>query len=188
MALKVSRSFHPGIIGSLAFLILTSLFVAMGMLQTKRAQEKSEIEQQHQTTNIVSFNQALTSNHRFARIDVSGHYDTDRHILLDNKIWLGRGGVHVFTPFHTLDGATILVNRGWLPLPADRKSLPEIPTPEHETVLRGILNIFPVPGRMLGAADKIQSDRWPQLVTYMNHDNIATSLNMPLENWIVQLS
>jgi len=188
MRLKVSRSFQPGIAGSLALLALASLFVSMGWWQTKRAAEKSAIEQQHQTANIVSFNQALTGGHRFAQIDVSGHYDVDRHILLDNKIWHGRGGVHVFTPFHTLDGTTILVNRGWLPLAADRKSFPEIPTPEHDTVLRGMLNIFPVPGRILGAADKMQTDNWPQLVTYLNHDDVAESLNLPLENWVIQLS
>ena len=169
-------------------LALTGLFVSMGLWQTNRAAEKSEIEQQHSSASIVSFQRALTGGHRFARIDVSGHYDPERHILLDNQIWNGRGGVHVFTPFHTLDGTTILVNRGWLPLAPDRRSLPSIPTPQHETVLKGILNTFPVPGRILGAADKLYANQWPQLVTYLNYKDIAQSLNLPVEKWVVQLS
>ncbi len=168
--------------------MLVSLFVAMGMWQTKRAAEKSNTEQQYQSATIVSFQRALGEEYRFAHIDVSGHYDPERHILLDNQIWQARGGVHVFTPFKTLEGTTILVNRGWLPLPADRQSMPAIPTPHHETVLRGTLNIFPVPGRILGSADKMQSHQWPQLVTYLNHDDIAVALDTALESWVVQLS
>jgi len=188
MAIKVSGSFKPGVAGTLTMLLLASLFVAMGVWQTNRAAEKSATEAQHKAATIISFRQALNDQRRFAQIDVSGHYDTERHILLDNQIWQGRGGVHVFTPFYTLDGITILVNRGWLPLAADRQSLPTIPTPQHETVLRGILNILPVPGRILGPADKMHADRWPQLVTYLNQQDIAESLDEPLENWIVQLS
>jgi len=188
MAHKVSTSFQPGFAGSILFFVLVSLFVAMGMWQTKRATEKSETEQQHQSATIVTFQQALGDEYRFAHIDVSGHYDPQRHILLDNQIFQGRGGVHVFTPFKTLDGITILVNRGWLPLAADRQSMPDIATPQHEIVLRGTLNIFPVPGRILGSADKMQAHQWPQLVTYLNQEDITVALDTPLENWVVQLA
>jgi len=188
MTANVSRTFRPGIAGTILLAVLASVFITMGVWQTKRASEKSDTEQQHQAATIVSFQQALGEENRFARIDVSGYYDPQRHILLDNQIWQGRGGVHVFTPFRTLDGTSILVNRGWLPLAADRKSMPAIETPHHETVLRGILNTFPVPGRVLGSADKIESHQWPQLVTYLNHDDIEGALATPLENWVVQLA
>ncbi len=136
----------------------------------------------------LSLKTALTRDERFARIDVSGHYDPVRHILLDNQVWKGRAGVHVFTPFYTLDGTAILVNRGWLPLAADRQTMPDIPTPQHETVLRGMLNTLPVPGRILGQADKMNQNHWPQLVTYLNLENIVESLDVSLENRIIQLS
>jgi len=164
------------------------MFASLGMWQTRRAAEKALTEQQFQLATTVSFESALAGRQRFARINVSGHYDPVRHILLDNQVWKGRAGVHVFTPFFTLDETVILVNRGWLPLVADRQTMPAIPTPQYETVLRGMLNTLPVPGRMLGRADKLEQDQWPQLVTYMNLDNIAASLDAPLENWVVQLS
>ncbi len=188
MTLKVSSSFRPSISATVALFTLTTLFVNLGMWQAKRATEKEQTELQHQMASRVSFTTALARDERFARIDISGHYDPVRHILLDNQVWKGRAGVHVFTPFYTLDGTAILVNRGWLPLAADRQTMPEIPTPQHETVLRGMLNIFPVPGRILGQADKMNQNQWPQLVTYLNLENIVESLDVPLENRIIQLS
>jgi len=75
-----------------------------------------------------------------------------------------------------------------LPLAADRRHMPVIATPQNQTVLRGILNIFPVPGRMLGPADKLEATDWPQLVTYLNPADASTALGTPLAKWVVQLS
>ena len=130
----------------------------------------------------------MAQNSRFSRIEVSGHYDSSRHFLLDNQILRGRGGVHVFTPFYTIGGSAILVNRGWLPLASDRTIRPEVPTPQHQIVLKGMLNTIPVPGRVLGPADQLVKDQWPQLITYLNLADISGSLERPLENWILQLS
>jgi len=85
-----------------ALFVLTTLFVTLGMWQEKRAAEKEQTELQHQMASRVSFATALARDERFARIDVSGHYDPVRHILLDNQVWKGRAGVHVFTPFYTV--------------------------------------------------------------------------------------
>lgn len=166
---------------------LAIAFANLGAWQSKRAGEKAEIEHQFETAGSLPLDQALVRQERFAHIDVSGYYDTTRHILWDNQIWHGRAGVYVFTPFHTLDDTTVLVNRGWLPLPADRQSLPDIPTPQYKTVLRGLLNTLPRPGRILGEADILQRDQWPQLVTYLNHADIEAALGTPIPALIVQL-
>lgn len=168
--------------------MLATLFVNLGLWQAQRAVEKEQTELQHRQASRYTLDAALAADERFAHIDVSGHYDPVRHILLDNQVWKGRAGVYVFTPFYTLDGTVILVNRGWLPLAADRQLMPDIPTPQHETVLRGMLNTLPVPGRMLGQADEMSRDQWPQLVTYLNHENITEALDVSLESWIIQLS
>ena len=188
MTLEVFRSFRPSIAGTVGMLLAVTLFANLGLWQAKRAAEKAALEQQHRTAPNVALEMALSAGERFARVDVSGHYDPARHILLDNQIWNGRAGVHVLTPFYTLDGTAILVNRGWLPLAADRQTMPDVQTPQHETVVRGILNTMPVPGRMLGQPDKMKRGQWPQLVTYLDLNNIAESLDTPLENWVIQLS
>jgi surfeit locus 1 family protein len=188
MAPPVIKSFRPSVPGTLVLFLLAILFATLGMWQSKRGAEKVEIEQQFENAGVLQLEEAMANRSRFSRIDVSGHYDTSRHILLDNQVWQGRAGIHVFTPFYTVEGTTIMVNRGWLPLSADRKVMPDIPTPQHETALRGILNIFPVPGRTLGPADELQTDKWPQLVTYLDRADISVSLESPLAEWIVQLS
>ncbi len=188
MLLKVFKSFRPSRMATLALFLLACLFATLGTWQEKRALEKMAIEQQHETARPLPLESAIAGNRRFSSIDVSGHYDTHRHILLDNQILQGRAGVHVFTPFFTTRGMALLVNRGWLPLAPDRKALPEIPTPQHEVVLRGMLNTLPVPGRILGSTDQLGQEQWPQLVTYLNLGDISASLGIPLENWVIQLS
>jgi len=187
MSTKVSSFFKPSMTATIALFLLATLFTNLGGWQTQRAAEKTATQQQFDTAKPLLLEQAIAQKSRFAHIDVGGRYDTKRHILLDNQVWHGRAGVHVFTPFYSNEGTVILVNRGWLPLSADR-GLPEIPTPPNQTVLRGILNIFPVPGRILGPADKLDTDQWPQLVTYLNPADIAAALDTPLATWIVQLS
>jgi len=188
MVSKGIKSFRPSRSATLVLFLLALLFATLGTWQEIRAREKLITEQQHQLALPLSLKTAIAQGSRFSRIDVNGHYDTSRHILLDNQVWHGRGGVYVFTPFYTTGGTTLLVNRGWLPLSADRKTMPEIPTPQHEIALKGMLNTLPVPGRMLGSADRLRQDQWPQLVTYLNLADISVSLGMPLENWIIQLS
>ncbi|MGA9573386.1 MAG: SURF1 family protein [Lysobacterales bacterium] len=185
---KLFKSFRPPRAATLTLFLLACVFATLGTWQQKRALEKKEIELQHQVAGPLSLEKAIAQNSRFSTVNASGHYDVDRHVLLDNQVWQGRPGVYVFTPFYTTKGATILVNRGWLPLAADRKSLPMIPTPQNQVILKGILNTPPVPGRMLGAADQLDQDNWPQLVTYLNLKDISESMGTPLETWVVQLS
>ena len=188
MSSKVSRFFKPSLIATAMLFLLAVLFAKLGMWQAQRGVEKAVIEQQFATAMPLLLEDAINRQSRFAQIDVSGHYDNERHILLDNQVWRGQAGVHVFTPFYTNSGTVILVNRGWLPLAANRKDMPMIPTPKNETVLRGMLNIYPVPGRMLGPPDELNHTSWPQLVTYLNPADTSAALDTPLADWIVQLS
>jgi surfeit locus 1 family protein len=188
MTFKVFKSFRPTKLATLVLFLLAFNFATLGSWQAKRAVDKKATEQQHLTATNLSLENALAKDSRFARIEVSGHYDPDRHFLLDNQIWQGRVGVYVFTPFRTVGGINLLVNRGWVPLAPDRKTMPEIATPRHEVVLRGMLNTAPVPGRILGSADKLKPVLRPQLVTYLNLADISGSLEIPLENRIIQLS
>lgn len=188
MLLKVFKSFRPRKLTTLVLVLLACLFALLGTWQEKRAVEKAALEQQHRAAGALPLKTAMEQQSRFASIDVNGRYDTSRHILLDNQIWKGRAGVYVFTPFYTTGDKVILVNRGWLPLAPDRKTLPEIPTPQHEIILKGMLNTLPVPGRILGSADQLQQEQWPQLVTYLNLSDISGSLGVTLEDWVIQLS
>lgn len=67
----------------------------------------------------------------WARAVVTGHYVPQYTALLRNRPIESTPSVHVLVPFVTEDGATLLVNRGWVPFDTnvDRPSvLPEPPT------------------------------------------------------------
>jgi surfeit locus 1 family protein len=188
MSSKVSGIFSPSLIATVVLFLLAALFANLGLWQARRGDGKVATEQQFATAKPLLLLDAIQRKARFAQIDVSGHYDDKRHFLLDNQVWHGQAGVHVFTPFYSREGTVIMVNRGWLPLAADRKTMPAIPTPQNQTVLRGMLNIFPVPGRKLGPADQLSTTKWPQLVTYLNVADMSVALDTQLAEWIIQLS
>ena len=61
------------------------------------------------------------------RCACSGQYEPGHQFLLDNMSHGGRAGYQVLTPFRLEDGRLLLVNRGWLPLPDERRErLPDL--------------------------------------------------------------
>lgn len=52
----------------------------------------------------------------FRRVRAKGRFLHGREMLLVSKTRRGRAGYHVVTPLELVDGATVLVNRGWVPL------------------------------------------------------------------------
>lgn len=175
----------PGL--SLTLLVVGLVFARLGWWQLEREEQKQRLFDQFADAPMMTIEQALQKPDGFSRVEAWGHFDPQRHILLDNKIFKGRAGVHVYTPFYLENGDTLLVNRGWLPLQADRRQLPEIPTTTEKRMISGLLKQPSPGGPRLGDADQLSVDRWPQLVTYFDLDAISKSLEVPLKPWQLQL-
>ena len=179
--------FRPTIALTLFLFLLATLFASLGFWQSQRKVEKAALFEQFENAPSLDIARAVDEGRRFARIDGFGHFDTERHVLLDNRIFNGRAGVHVLTPFILGDGRVIMVNRGWLPLPADRASLPDVPTDGGSRTIRGRLNYLESDGPRLGDPDRLDPERWPQLVTYLDRQPLEEALGTALPPWIVQL-
>ena len=188
MANTNSTAFRPSLTSTAVLALLAILFVSLGMWQTRRAAEKFDLEHRFTSADIMPLNDAITQGRRFAKVSALGNYDNTRSLLLDNQMFKGQAGVHVYTPFYTQAGTVILVNRGWLPMGSDRTVLPQVPTPDNDILINGRLNTFPVPGRLLGDADQLHAEGWPQLVTYLNQADISSILDSPVTPWVVQLN
>jgi len=179
--------FRPSLRLSLILVTLAAVFLRLGLWQLERKDEKAALFERFETAPSLGIEQALSDRLEFARVEAHGKYDTTRHLLLDNRIWNGRAGVHVLTPFQLADGRWLLVNRGWLPLPPDRSSLPEVPTEPAQRTLHGRLVAPAAAGPRLGDPDVLYSDRWPQLLTYFDLQGASAALGAPLQPWLVQL-
>ena len=179
--------FKPSAGSTLLLAALAIIFLMLARWQLDRAGEKLERERAFQAAGTrTSLSDTLNT---FTRVELYGELDRERHFLLDNRVHLGRPGVHVLTPFRT-DSGTVLVNRGWLPL-MDRRELPAVPTETGPLTLRGHLQPFPAAGVQLGEADRLVTDRWPQLVTYPNQDAFGAALEVDksggLSTWLLYL-
>jgi len=180
--------FRPSFRLSLILITLMALFLRLGLWQLDRKAEKTLLFERFESAPEMGIEQAIASRQEFARVEAFGRYDPQRHVLIDNRISNGRAGVHALTPFQLSDGRWLLVNRGWLPLPPDRSSLPAVPTDESPRTIRGRLAAtHSSSGPRLGEADILLTDRWPQLVTYFDLAAISSALGEPLQPWIVQL-
>lgn len=179
--------FKPSAGLTLTLFVIGLVFGRLGLWQLDREDEKRTLFNQFENAPMMSVEQALLRKDGFSRVEAYGHFDQQRHILLDNKIHQGRAGVHVFTPFYLENGSALLVNRGWLPLQPDRRQLPEIPTETNIRMISGLLKQPSTDGHRLGEPDVLTKDQWPQLVTYFDLEVIAHSLETSLPPWVLQL-
>jgi cytochrome oxidase assembly protein ShyY1 len=131
-----------------------------------RMAEKQELMDQFNNAPELGLAEAIAQKRSFAHVQVSGGYQVDWHLLLDNKLQNGRAGVHVLTLFRPDHSQPILVNRGWLPLPPDRGNLPEIPTPTRLVEISGILAPPVEDGFRLGEPEHLE-DLSGALITYL---------------------
>jgi surfeit locus 1 family protein len=175
----------PGL--SVALIAIAAAFVWLGNWQLERRGEKQSLLDQFENAPMLSIEEALKQDYRFSHVQAYGHFDRKRHVLLDNKILNGRAGVHVLTPFILNNGTTVLVNRGWLPLPPDRMHLPAVPTDHSLRTISGILKKPVTDGLRLGERDELVTDQWPQLVTYLELQTVSGALDTPLTPWLLQL-
>ena len=135
--------FQPKLIPTLATLLLLPLLLNLGLWQANKADKKQAMQdiydQRGQSALVQIGAEPLNlESIRFSRVVARGNYEPAYQILLDNQIYKGQAGYHVITPLH-IAGSTVrvLVNRGWVPLGADRNNLPVIATPQSEVEVTG---------------------------------------------------
>jgi surfeit locus 1 family protein len=122
------RRFRPGVKMTVAVLVLLPLTVALGFWQLHRAAEKRALEE----ARLASFGTLPMDESRldgaadYARFRLTGSFDGNRQFLVDNHSRHGVPGYFVVTPFDTVGGRRLLVNRGWIAAPVSRQSLPEV--------------------------------------------------------------
>jgi surfeit locus 1 family protein len=165
----------------------------LALWQLERAAEKTELITQSESAERVDLNRwldhhALEALPPYAEVSLNGHFDQQRHLMLDNQIRHHHPGVHVWVPFTLSDHAlTLLVNRGWQPWARRAGQWPEYETPGGTIALQGRLSDPPKPGLQLGTQEPLDGINWPVLLTYLELDLIADGLSVPLSPQVLWL-
>lgn len=160
-----------------------ALFARLGFWQYARMQEKRATLDTAAT--VLAERKALPlartaydpeRAHAFDWVEGTGAFADRDPILLDDQIRNGRVGVRVYRVFYMEKedrsmAGTILIDLGWLPLPADRKMpQPQFPVSNRIDV-RGLLSAPPSSGIPLGAGIEHSGHAW--VATRIDIDAIA---------------
>jgi len=161
---------------SLLLIPLALLCVWLGFWQLQRMHAKQTLFDQFEQAPALKLGQAAQQDLAFAQVQTAGRYEPGWHLLLDNKILHGSTGVHVLSLFRPAQGLPILVNRGWLPLPPDRRHLPEFVTPTEVIDISGMLIASSGGGIRLGKTDDLADLQGPRLVTYLSIPDLEAAI------------
>lgn len=181
---------------AVAALLMLALLVSAGFWQLGRAEVKRAmvVERVYRGDKEPLFLEpgvaasATLEGLRQRRASAAGRYRTDIQYLLDNRIHKQVAGYHVLTPFR-LQGSDLhlLVNRGWLPVGADRGQLPDIAVAEQAVLEQGIIAAPPATGLTLGATG-YDDEGWPRVVQSVDLARIQEQLGSPLLPFVLRLS
>lgn len=174
-------------------LILVAFFTSLGFWQLGRAQQKTALLNDYQHRSEIAphnANDLTTPNDwRFYQAILTGKFDDEHTILLDNKTFNGKVGYEVYTPFKAKGLDTlILVDRGFIPLGVSRESLPAVPKSAKGTItIQGMLNLPPTYVSFGGMSENGKTE-WPLRVEYINLPEISKLLNTNLYPYIISLN
>lgn len=177
-------TFNPGLIPSLATIIMLYIMISLGFWQLDRADYKAKlqtlIESKQDSPSIPLHSIAKEEdNWLYQPVFINGKFDAQHQIYLDNKVHKMVAGYNVFTPFILPNNQAILVNRGWLPIGGSRLILPDIAIDTQTLRIDGLVAKPPSKGVILmDNANNYQ--QWPSVLQYIDLQEIQTALGYEL--------
>ena len=165
------------------------LFVALGLWQLDRAEQKREQarlvdERTRMPAMDLGASVADPQRLRFRKLSATGVFDADGQVLIENRRMGGRNGFHVITPLR-IEGSDmrVLVNRGWIPASADGSASPA-PAPAGQVTVTGESHLPSPPALVLHEgpdAAKGWGDRWP----YLTVELYAAAAGYPVQPVVI---
>jgi surfeit locus 1 family protein len=179
------RLFAPRLVPTLLLAPALALLVWLGNWQLQRADEVRALEAAFASSDAppVPLPPAADAQ-RYRRVRVAGCYDPAHQFLLDNMTHGGAVGYRVLTPLVTDGGATVLVDRGWVPLGASRAQLPPLAVGADERTVTGRLDAPPRAGIAPPAG---AAAGWPRVLNYPPLAAFASALDRPVYPQLVLL-
>lgn len=186
--LRPVRRFRPPLWAAALTAVLFAGMVALGIWQLDRAEEKQRMLSDFAAAEEMPA-EALAAPAPAAgptprRVRVTGRYDDDTQLLLDNQLREGRAGLRVWTPLQRSGGGVILVDRGWIPDPG-RGTLPDVTVADGARGLTGIWR--PLPEAGIAVDNALCDDTGLQRAQYPSHAQLACRFDAPLARGLLLL-
>ncbi|MCW9048229.1 MAG: SURF1 family protein [Gammaproteobacteria bacterium] len=181
--------FKATLIPSLITVALLYIMISLGFWQLDRAEYKANIQsliESKQGTATISLDsiEKQEENWLYQPVFVSGKFDLQHQIYLDNQVNNMLAGYSVFTPLKISDDLAILVNRGWLPVGNSRANLPDISVTSEMLRIDGLLSH--APSKTLLLSDNVNSYlQWPAVLQYVDIIEIEKQLEYKLLPMII---
>jgi surfeit locus 1 family protein len=170
------RKFLPPVAG----LVFIAVFISLALWQLDRAAEKEALLELFAVDAPFSRVSNFNSLQEFDRIQIDGHFLTDRQILIDNIVLNSRQGYYVITPFKpNTSHPLLLVNRGWIPKTGPAGGSQPLDVDEKLRTVRGLVGHLPRVAIRPGEAFE-GSDEWPRVAVYPNLDDVSAELGETL--------
>jgi len=179
--------FRPSLWGTIGLVVGCTICSTAGFWQLGRAEEKQalfaafKLSAEGRTRyDPVSDNEA--EGQLYQRFTLTGRYEPERQILLDNMMYDGRPGYHVLTPLRI--GATaVLVNRGWLRADPDRNVIPDIAVKDKIRDVTGRLYRLPRAGYKLEPVAPQSNTAWPRRLSFPAIEEIVGQIGFPAHDY-----
>jgi surfeit locus 1 family protein len=181
-AAKPGLYFAPEWRITLFTVVMVPLMASLGFWQLQRAEEKAmlaaafEERQQQGPALLSSLWDRPTGSLAYAPVRMRGRFLPNEFFLLDNQVRDGQFGYEVLGILRLSDynAGTVLVNRGWIPGDAARRSLPDVPLVEGPVEITG--HVYVAPGEPYLLAEQQLGDTWPQVIQAVEIDKLAPAV------------
>jgi surfeit locus 1 family protein len=185
--------FKPALVPTVAAIVLTGLFITLGVWQLNRAQEKQAMLSRYEALGqrrpvelqLPVMNEARW---RYRNVRLTGRFDREHQFLLDNQVYRGRVGYNVLTLLQPIGAEQrVLIDRGWIPAGTSRGQLPRIPVTARRVTIQGEVYVPYEDGYRLGGMDTGEHG-WPRRIQFIDFEQIARRATAPLARMIVRLN
>lgn len=164
--------------------LLVPVMVFLGSWQLQRADEKVQLAasfEQKQLRPPAPLVMALAGSGpeelAYLPVRLSGRFRQQQYFLLDNRMQGGQYGNEVVAVFELENGATALVNRGWVAADSARLSLPVVEPVTGEVELTG--HVYVAPGDPYLLADEALTLGWPKQIQAVQMAKLSTAIDAP---------
>lgn len=178
---KPLPSWLPLVVGT--FLVIQ--FAGLGAWQVSRGIEKRATQTAYQDEASFSAWQDGVDVRSFQRLKVTGTYDNQHQLVLDNIIINSRYGHYVVTPLDIgANKPLLLINRGWVEKTSSDFDSGQLVLPDGEVTIRGRAGSLPKAGYKMGDAFEA-AQQWPMHAVYPSSDEVSAALGRDVQPFVL---